>query len=71
MTKNSSVPTPEKKIVVVGGMCVSTGTTKVAPNIAITCCMPMPIVRDHDRRSSGATTSVKPMCFPSPWTVHR
>lgn len=31
------VPTPEKNSVVVGGKPVSTGTKKVAPNMATTC----------------------------------
>jgi hypothetical protein len=39
------VPTPEKSRVVVGGKPVSTGTRKVAPNIATTCWAPMPTVR--------------------------
>ena len=43
----------------------------VAPNIAITCCIPIPIVRGQESRSSGATTSVGPSVRPSPWTVHR
>ncbi len=50
------VPTPEKNRVVDGGNPVSTGTRKVAPNIATTCCSPMLTVRGHVRRSSGATT---------------
>src|ERR671926_449272 len=33
------------------------GKTKVAPNIATTCCAPIPTVRGHDSRSSGATAS--------------
>ena len=35
---------PLKRIVVVGGNPVMSGTKNVAPNMAITCCMPMPIV---------------------------
>jgi hypothetical protein len=56
------VPTPEKKRVVVGGILVMIGTRNVAPNIAAMCWSPMPIVRGHERRSSGATTS------PEVWT---
>jgi hypothetical protein len=55
-----SVPTPEKKIVAVGGNPVRTGTRNVAPNIATTCCMPMPMVSGQTRRSSGRTTSFGP-----------
>src|SRR4051812_37242571 len=56
MTRKSTVPTPENKRVVAGGKPVSTGTRKVAPNIATTCCAPMPKVRGQLSRSSGATT---------------
>jgi hypothetical protein len=44
MRMKQIVPIPEKKIVVVGGNPVRTGTRNVAPNIARTCCMPRPIV---------------------------
>ena len=39
-----SVPIPEKKIVVLGGKPINTGTMKVAPNIASTCWKPRPTV---------------------------
>lgn len=52
------VPTPENSRVVAGGNPVSTGTRKVAPNIATTCWAPMPMVRGQLSRSSGATTNV-------------
>ncbi len=42
------------------------GKTKVAPNIATTCCAPMPTVRGHDKRSSGATASPNGGVLPSP-----
>jgi hypothetical protein len=42
------------------------GKTKVAPNIATTCCAPSPIVLPHDKRSSGATTSPGASRCPSP-----
>jgi len=51
------VPAPEKKSVVDGGILVRIGTKKVAPNIAAICWRPIPMVRGHERRSSGATTS--------------
>ena len=39
---------------------MTSGKTKVAPNIATTCWAPRPTVLPHDRRSSGATTSSGP-----------
>ena len=57
ITKNTIVPTPENNNVVFTGNPVKVGTSSVAPNMAITCCIPMPIVRPHDSRSSGATTA--------------
>ena len=39
----------------------------VAPNMAITCCTPMPTVRGQLSRSSGATTVPGVMVRPSPW----
>src|SRR6187200_278392 len=56
MIRNSTVPTPENSSVVAGGKPVSTGTRKVAPNIATTCWAPMPMVRAQLSRSWGATT---------------
>ncbi len=64
------VPTPLKKSVVAGGRPVMSGTRKVAPNIATTCCAPSPIVRGQERRSPGRTTSPGRTSRPSPWTVH-
>ncbi len=57
---------PEKKIVVLGGKPIRTGTMNVAPNIASTCWAPRPMVCGQARRSSGATTSVGPTFRPSP-----
>ena len=42
------------------------GKTNVAPNMATTCCAPMPTVSGHDSRSSGATASPSGGVFPSP-----
>ena len=53
---------PENSRVVAGGKPVSTGTRKVAPNIATTCCAPMPMVRGQSSRSSGATTKSASAC---------
>lgn len=50
------MPRPLKSSVVLGGKPVISGTRKVAPNIATTCCIPIPIVGTHARRSRGATT---------------
>ena len=44
MSRNSSVPMPEKSRVVETGKPVSTGTRNVAPNIAMTCCAPIATV---------------------------
>ena len=43
-----------------------TGTMNVAPNMATTCCRPMPTVIGTDSRSSGATTVPGSMLRPSP-----
>ena len=61
---------PEKSRVVAGGMPVMMGTRNVAPNMATTCCMPMPMVRGHASRSSGATTWPGRMDLPLPWSFH-
>ena len=45
---------------------MTSGKTKVAPNIATTCWAPRPTVLPHDSRSSGATTSSGPKVLPSP-----
>ncbi len=63
------MPIPEKKIVVPGGKPVRTGTRNVAPNIATTCCSPMPTVAGQPSRSSGRTTSPGAIERPSPWRV--
>ena len=60
------MPRPEKNSVVAGGNPVSSGTRKVAPNIATTCWAPMPIVIGQARRSLGATTEPGLMLLPSP-----
>ena len=70
MRKKSRVPTAVKNRVVDGGKPVSRGTRNVAPNIATTCWAPMPIVRGHERRSPGRTTSPGWMEVPSPWVRH-
>ena len=46
------------------------GKTKVAPNIATTCCAPRPIVRGQESLSSGRTTSPGGGVFPS-WTTRQ
>lgn len=70
MSRNMIVPRPENSKVVLTGNPVSVGTSSVAPNMAITCCIPMPIVRPQLRRSRGATTAPGSIFLPSPWTVH-
>ncbi len=60
------VPTPEKNRAVEVGNPMITGTMNVAPNMATTCCSPMPIVIGADSRSSGATTVPGSMLRPSP-----
>jgi len=62
----SSVPTPEKNNVVVGGKPVMIGTKNVAPNMAAICCTPIPIVLGQVSRSSIETTSPGAMDFPLP-----
>src|SRR5690625_4192251 len=69
MTRKRRVPMAEKKRVVAGGNPVMSGTRKVAPNIATTCCAPIPMVRGQLSRSPGATTSPGPTRTPSPCTV--
>lgn len=68
-SRNSSVPRPETNSVVAGGNPVMSGTVNVAPNIATTCCAPMPTVRGQDRRSCGWTTSPGRIVRPSPCSV--
>jgi hypothetical protein len=60
------VPTPLIMIARLGSRPMTSGNTKVAPNMATTCCAPMPIVRGQDNRSSGATASPNGGVFPSP-----
>ena len=69
MRRKMIVPRPENKSVVLTGKPVRVGTSRVAPNMAMTCCIPIPIVLGHDSRSSGATTPPGSMRLPSPWTV--
>ena len=57
MRRKRMVEIPENNSVVFTGKPVSVGTSSVAPNMATTCCMPMPIVRPQLKRSSGATTA--------------
>ena len=61
------VPMPEKKIVVVTGKPVSTGTSAVAPNIARMCWPPRPSMFGMSSRSFGLTTA--PGCDGPPVTV--
>ena len=63
------MPIPENNSVVVTGKPVMVGTSSVAPNIAMTCCIPIPMVRGQLSRSSGATTAPSAIRLPSPWTV--
>ena len=44
------------------------GKTKVAPNMATTCCAPRPTVLPQLSLSSGATTSPGASALPSPWS---
>src|SRR6476620_10815685 len=60
------VPTPEKNRAVEVGNPMITGTMNVAPNMATTCCSPMPTVIGADSLSSGATTVPGEMLRPSP-----
>src|SRR5665647_444953 len=70
MTRKSTVPTAEKNSVVEAGNPVIAGTRIVAPNIATTCCMPIPTVRGQLNRSSGLTTAPGRIRRPSPCTRH-
>ncbi len=63
------MPIAEKNSVVAGENPVISGTMNVEPNMATTCCMPMPMVRGQLSRSSGATTSPGATCLPSPCLV--
>ncbi len=60
---------PEKKIVVVTGNPVSTGTSAVAPNIARMCWPPSPSMYGMRSRSFVRTTSPGATVRPSPWIV--
>ena len=64
------VPMPEKKIVVVTGKPVSTGTSAVAPNMARMCWPPRPSMFGMSRRSFGLTTAPGATVRPSPWSFH-
>ena len=70
MRRNAIVPRPENNKVVLTGNPVRVGTRSVAPNMAMTCCIPTPIVRGQLNRSSGATTAPGRGVFPSPCTDH-
>ena len=48
---------PENRIARLGSSPITTGNTKVAPNMATTCWAPSPTVLPHGSRSSGATGS--------------
>src|SRR4051794_34006463 len=63
------VAMPDIMIARLGSSPITTGNTKVAPNIATTCCAPMPTVRPQESRSSGATTSPGGGVLPSPCNV--
>lgn len=62
---------PENSSVVEGGNPVITGTRKVAPNIAITCWAPIPMVSGQASRSSGRTMASGAMVRPSPCSLQR
>ena len=70
MSRNPTVPTAEKNSVVAGEKPVRSGTRNVAPNMATTCCIPIPMVRGQVRRSSGSTTSPGRTVFPLPCNRH-
>ena len=61
------VATPLIMIASWGFSPMTSGKTNVAPNMATTCWAPRPAVLPHDRRSSGATTSLGPSVRPSPF----
>src|SRR4029079_10093349 len=71
MIRNSTVPTPENSRVVAGGKPVSTGTRKVAPNIATTCCALMTMVRAQLSRSWGAIPKSSSGCASTLFHVRR
>jgi hypothetical protein len=51
------VATPEVSTARFGLSPITAGKTKVAPNIATTCCAPSPAIRSEDSRSPGRTTA--------------
>ncbi|CAM5668941.1 hypothetical protein SANTM175S_05661 [Streptomyces antimycoticus] len=65
------VATPDIMIARLGSSPISTGATKLAPNMATTCCAPSPAVLGHDSRSSGLTTAPGAGVRPSPCRVQR
>src|SRR5436190_4474912 len=67
---NRIVPMPEKKIVVVTGNPVRTGTSAVAPNMARMCWPPSPSMFGMCSRSSGLTTAPGSTVLPSPCSFH-
>ena len=48
---------PENMMARLGSSPITSGNTKVAPNMATTCWAPIPTVLPHGSRSSGATGS--------------
>ena len=70
MSRKSAVENAVKNSVVDGSKPVRIGTRNVAPNMATTCCAPMPMVRGQVRRSFGSTISPGLSVFPFPWSVH-
>ena len=70
MSRNSAVDIAVKNSVVDGSKCVRIGTRNVAPNMAMTCWAPMPMVRVQVSRSSGSTTSPGASVLPSPCSFH-
>ena len=70
ISRNSAVDIAVKNRVVDGSKPVRIGTRKVAPNMAMTCCAPIPAVRTQVRRSSGSTTSPGASVLPSPCNCH-
>ncbi len=70
-SRKTIVAMPDIMMARLGSRPMSTGATKLAPNIATTCWAPSPAVRGHDSRSSGRTTAPGAGVRPSPCRVQR
>ena len=66
MSRKRTVPIPGRTGWLPAGNRSVAASRKVAPNIATTCCAPIPIVIGHARRSLGATTEPGLTVRPSP-----